>query len=57
MERVRSEKEMADISQKRSVLKRRRKTVEYGRYGYLFIAPFLLYMQYFSFGHWCIQYG
>lgn len=39
---------MADISQK-SKARRKRKTVEYGRYGYLFIAPFFIVYAIFQF--------
>ena len=38
---------MADLSQKSNVKKR--KTVEYGRYGYLFIAPFFIVYAIFQF--------
>lgn len=39
---------MADISQGSNV-KKKRKTVEYGRYGYLFIAPFFIVYAIFQF--------
>lgn len=31
--------------------RKHKKTVEYGRYGYFFIAPFFLVYLFFNFGH------